>query len=132
MDAQQCKHFLMTTTDRELNNFLHENFTKQTEGRLIEWLNLLRELDQDCLIYMIARMNRIESQFDHSKYLASITAIVALLINLYVKIHVVFGVIMGLILIPLLIYMITKESPRRVNAVFFKSLLEQVKAEKDK
>ncbi|UTL74909.1 hypothetical protein [Bacillus halotolerans] len=131
MEANEYKHFLMTSTDKELNKFLHNNFSKQTEGNLIESLNLLRELDQDCLIYMIARMNRIESQFDHGKYLASITAICALLVNLYVKLNIVFGVIMGAILVPPLVYMIIKESPRRVSAVFFRSLLEQVKSEKE-
>ncbi len=95
-------------------------------------LNLLRGLDNDGLFYGIAKVTKIDAQFDHSKNLAALVSLITIVINLYIKVD--FGLAIGvtlLLIVPTLIK-IYLETRKRVSAVYLKSLLEQVKAEKEK
>ncbi|MEK4268958.1 MULTISPECIES: hypothetical protein [Bacillus] len=126
------KHFSLTATDEEFHEFVETCFSVKSEGNCVDMLNLLRGLDNDGLFYGIAKATKVESQFDHSKYFAAIVALVGLSLKLYMEINIWYAFIVTSVITGVLLKMIARETRRRVSAVYLKSLLEQVKAEKEK
>ncbi|MCC8303578.1 hypothetical protein ACLNAQ_02710 [Bacillus sp. ICE1] len=123
------KHFFLTSSDEQFHNFIENNFSIKTEGNSVDMLNLLRSLDNDGIFYGIAKATKVESQFDHSKYLAAIVALIGLSTKFYFAISFWWAFFVTIAIIGLLLRMIARETRRRVSAVYLKSLLEQVKAE---
>lgn len=80
----------------------------------------------------LQRATKVESQFDHSKYFAAIVALVGLSLKLYMEINIWYAFIVTSVITGILLKMIARETRRRINAVYLKSLLEQVKAEREK
>lgn len=129
---EDTKYFFLTASEKEFHEFIESNFSKRTEGNLIYLLNLLRGLDNDGLFYGIAKVTKVESQFDHSKYFAAIVALIGLSLKLYMEISIWWALFVTSVITGILLKMIARETRRRVSAVYLKSLLEQVKAEKEK
>ncbi|MCY8540020.1 hypothetical protein [Bacillus haynesii] len=126
------KHFFLTATDEKFHEFVETCFSVKSEGNCVDMLDLLRGLDNDGLFYGIAKATKVESQFDHSKYFAAIVALVGLSLKLYMEINIWYAFIVTSVITGVLLKMIARETRRRVSAVYLKSLLEQVKAEKKK
>ncbi|TWK86692.1 hypothetical protein CHCC20333_3551 [Bacillus paralicheniformis] len=126
------KHFFLTATDKEFHEFIETCFSVKSEGNCVDMLNLLRGLDNDGLFYGIAKVTKIEAQFDHSKYLAALISLITIVVNLYIKVNIGWAIVVtGTLIVPTL-FKIGREMRRRISAVYLKSLLEQVKAEKEK
>lgn len=128
---EDTKHFFLTSSEEQFHQFIESNFSIKSEGNSIDMLDLLRSLDNDGLFYGIAKATKVESQFDHSKYLAAIVALIALSTKFYLEINFWWAFIVTTLLILVLLRMIARETRRRISAVYLKSLLEQVKDEKD-
>ena len=129
---EDTKHFFLTASDEEFHVFIETCFSVKSEGNCVDMLNLLRGLDNDGLFYGIAKATKVESQFDHSKYFAAIVALVGLSLKLYMEINIWYAFIVTSVITGILLKMIARETRRRINAVYLKSLLEQVKAEREK
>ncbi|MCY9287411.1 hypothetical protein MOF05_03220 [Bacillus haynesii] len=129
---EDTKHFFLTASDEEFHVFIETCFSVKSEGNCVDMLNLLRGLDNDGLFYGIAKATKVEFQFDHSKYLAALISIISIIINLYVKVNVVLAIVVTALLVMYMLFKIGREMRRRISAVYLKSLLEQVKAEKEK
>ncbi|MDE1403242.1 hypothetical protein MHH84_10780 [Bacillus sp. FSL K6-1109] len=129
---EDAKHFFLTASDEEFHVFIETCFSVKSEGNCVDMLNLLRGLDNDGLFYGIAKATKVESQFDHSKYFAAIVALVGLSLKLYMEINIWYAFIVTSVITGILLKMIARETRRRINAVYLKSLLEQVKAEREK
>ncbi|MDU0072037.1 MULTISPECIES: hypothetical protein [Bacillus] len=129
---EDAKHFFLTASDEEFHVFIETCFSVKSEGNCVDMLNLLRRLDNDGLFYGIAKVTKVEAQFDHSKYLAALVSLITIIANLYIKVNVGWAIVAtGSLIVPTLLK-IVREMRRRVSAVYLKSLLEQVKTEKEK
>ncbi|KAA6472273.1 hypothetical protein [Bacillus swezeyi] len=129
---EDTKHFFLTASDEEFHVFIETCFSVKSEGNCVDMLNLLRGLDNDGLFYGIAKATKVESQFDHSKYLAALVSLITIVVNLYIKVNVGWAIVVtGSLIVPTL-FKIRREIRRRVSAVYLKSLLEQVKSEMEK
>ncbi|PAC96524.1 hypothetical protein [Bacillus paralicheniformis] len=129
---EDAKHFFLTASDEEFHVFIETCFSVKSEGNCVDMLNLLRGLDNDGLFYGIAKATKVESQFDHSKYFAAIVALIGLSLKLYMEISIWWALFVTSLITGVLLKMIARETRRRVSAVYLKSLLEQVKTEKEK
>jgi len=124
---EDTKHFFLTASDEEFHEFIETCFSVKSEGNCVDMLNLIRGLDNDGLFYGIAKATKVESQFDHSKYLAPIVALIGLSLKLYIEISIWWALFVTSLITGVLLKMIARETRRRISAVYLKSLLEQVK-----
>lgn len=129
MNVEDLKEIILTSKEKVLKKYLTWHFGENQSVRsLMNNLEEIKKLDENTILYGIARMNQIEAKFDQSKYFAALVAILSSMILIYRELFniyflLVFATVSWLLVIR--IYMVEKQT--RTVAVYFRSLLEQVK-----
>ncbi|MBH0156000.1 hypothetical protein IHV10_06435 [Fictibacillus sp. 5RED26] len=96
-----------------------------------EKLYLLRQLEEEVIMFTIAKAEAIESYYDHSKYFAAYVAIMVAFLLAFSKVvpSYVSFIVTAIILLGIL-YAAVIEKKRRVEAIYLKSLLNQINIDK--
>lgn len=129
MSVKEIKNIVLTSKNKELKEYINKSFAfNQSTHSLMNRLADLKKVDDNTLIYGIARMDQIETDYDHSKHLPSQLVILGLMFGIYITIFpswIVF--LLGSIVSLLILWTMTQERKVRRAAVYFRSLLIQVK-----
>ena len=129
MTVKKFKVAIMKKGNKDLGNFIYENFgEKRSANEKTNNLQILKMLPNDVLIFGIARMEQIETDYDHSKYFPSLIAILGIMFGIYKLVlneYWVFYLGTGASLF--LLWSMKKERRIRAGAVYFRSLLIQIK-----
>ncbi|ANC77195.1 hypothetical protein [Fictibacillus phosphorivorans] len=109
--------------------FREEKDIEKQMDRLI----MLKELEDDVLLLAIAKTEAIESHYDHSKYLAAYVALMATYLLAFSRVvHPMIAFLLTAGILAGILYGSVLEKKKRVEAVFLKSLLTQIKNERNK
>ncbi|MGG3397704.1 hypothetical protein ABER78_12500 [Bacillus velezensis] len=138
------REVLLKWTDEELIEYIIDSFGYFNDKNPRTELNRIRRLDKDTIILAIARMKNIEEAYDNSKLTSGIVVgtffIKALVDFLQFNIDeksfeyllsLSYSVIMAAVFFFLIICGVNKGKTHRSNASRYRSLLEQVKSEKE-
>ncbi|NBJ68896.1 MULTISPECIES: hypothetical protein [Clostridia] len=129
MKVKEINNAILKSSNKEIKEFVNKHFGKnQSASDIMNHFNTLKKLKGDILILGIARMDQIETDYDISKSFPSLLAIVVLMFGIYGKIFnkVIVFVLATILSISLLVKM-KKERRIRATAVYFRSLLIQIK-----
>lgn len=129
MKVIELKEAILKNSNIELKEFITENFgTKLDIHQLKNNLQTLKKLDEDTLTMGIARMDQIETDYDHSKYLPSILTIVGLMFGIYVTIFNSWIVlVLGTLICLAILNTMYQERKIRRSSVYLRSILTQIK-----
>lgn len=132
MKVKEVKKIILKGTNKEIQEFVNNHFgNKRSANEIMSNLQTLKKLKGDILLLGIARMDHIETDYDHSKYLPSLLALTALLFGIYLKAFNVVWVLFIATLVALqIIFNMLKERRIRATAVYFRSLLIQINESK--
>ncbi|MYL44603.1 hypothetical protein GLV94_03010 [Virgibacillus halodenitrificans] len=132
MRVEKIKNAILKNKNKDLMGFVGEQFgNNRSVHEIMNHLQTLKKLNDNTLMLGIARMDQIETDYDHSKFLPSLLAITGIMFGIYVKtLDLVLVFILASFLSIALLYIMKKERRMRANAVYFRSLLIQVKEAK--
>lgn len=129
MKVKEINNAILKSSNKEIKEFVNKYFGKnQSASDIMNHFQTLKKLKDDILILGIARMDQIETDYDHSKFLPSLLAIAGIMFGIYAKtLNIVLVFILATILSLSLIFTIRGERRIRATAVYFRSLLIQIK-----
>ncbi|CAF1784966.1 hypothetical protein JDW21_21440 [Bacillus subtilis] len=144
-EPNKLKEVLENWNDEELIEYITDSFSYFHNNNPRIELNRLRGLDKDTITLAIARMIQIEEAYDNSKIASGIVvgtffikAVVDFLkYNIDEKsfnylLSLFYAVVMAAVFFLLVTFGVNKGKKHRSNASRYRSLLEQVKSEKEK
>ncbi|EWH19905.1 hypothetical protein [Bacillus haynesii] len=137
-EPEDLGEVLLTWPDEEIQKYIRDYFGySSNKNKKIE-LHRIRRLDLDTIILGIARMKEIEESFDNSKTVPSFIAVTVFILtqifNFYTddeKFQLIF-ILVSYFIFFVVIFIIKNGSDHRSRAAQYRSLLEQVKSEKEK
>ncbi|MBW7632528.1 hypothetical protein ABES28_08655 [Bacillus licheniformis] len=137
-EPEDLGEVLLTWPDEEIQKYIRDYFGySSNKNKKIE-LHRIRRLDLDTIILGIARMKEIEESFDNSKTVPSFIAATVFMLtqvfNFYTddeKFQLIF-ILVSYFIFFVVIFIIKNGSDHRSRAAQYRSLLEQVKSEKEK
>lgn len=137
-EPEELGEVLLTWPDEEIQKYIRDYFGySSNKNKKIE-LHRIRRLDLDTVILGIARMKEIEESFDNSKTVPSFIAVTVFILtqifNFYTddeKFQLIF-ILVSYFIFFVVIFIIKNGSDHRSRAAQYRSLLEQVKSEKEK
>lgn len=129
MNVEDLKEIILTSKEKVLKKYLTWHFGENQSVRsLMHNLEEIKKLDENTILYGIARMNQIEAKFDQSKYFAALVTILSSMMLIYRQLfHISLVMIIATVSWLLIIKIFMLEKQTRTVAVYFRSLLEQVK-----
>ncbi|MEY8346437.1 hypothetical protein [Niallia circulans] len=132
MRIKEIREAILKKSNVELNKWIRQSFS--LNNSVHEAMNIsesLRKLDDRTLMYGIARMEQIETGYDHSKYSAPLVALLAAWFGIYTQVvpKVVSFLLFSLFILCFCVYS-SRTRKKREAAVYFKSLLIQIKESK--
>lgn len=137
-EPEDLGEVLLTWPDEEIQKYIRDYFGySSNKNKKIE-LQRIRRLDLDTVILGIARMKEIEESFDNSKTVPSLIAATVFMLtqifNYYTddEMYRLFLILVSYIIFFVFLFAIKNGSDHRSRAAQYTSLLEQVKAEKEK
>lgn len=137
-EPEDLGEVLLTWPDEEIQKYIRDYFGySSNKNKKIE-LHRIRRLDLDTIILGIARMKEIEESFDNSKTVPSFIAATVFMLtqvfNSYTdeEIYRLFFILTSYFIFFVFIFAIKNGSDHRSGAAQYRSLLEQVKSEKEK
>ncbi|ASB89204.1 hypothetical protein OZL92_17630 [Bacillus sonorensis] len=138
--SEIVKHQLATATLRKLTKFIRKEFPAkgQPHSEQERKYEALKKLSDNDLSSGIARMVRIGTSFDHSKFAALFVVILTLLFGVFKVVFVDNKQPLGsgvyftftVFAVSLLLIAIGLDKGNMITASYFKTLLEQAKADK--
>lgn len=132
MRVEVINEALLKKSNTKLIKWIFKNFSlKNSKPEAIDLLESLKRLDDRILIYGIARMEQIETGFDQSKYMPPTIAILAAWFGQYIQVapKIISFLLFSILIMYILAY-IKRTRKSREAAVYFKSLLIQIKESK--
>ena len=137
-EPEELGEVLLTWPDEEVQKYIRDYFGySSNKNKKIE-LQRIRRLDLDTVILGIARMKEIEESFDNSKTVPSFIAATVFMItqvfNLYTgdETFQLICILASYFIFFVFLFAIKNGSDHRSRAAQYRSLLEQVKFEKEK
>ncbi|MBM7661715.1 hypothetical protein JOC85_002518 [Bacillus mesophilus] len=143
MKLKDIKNIIYQSEDKELLNFINDHFAHSKNKRVNDYknnLDLLKRLDKDTIRFAIARMKKSE----HNNDLTILSPVITILLSIFTLASSVLAIqlrdlvylayslslIMILAILTQIIRLIPQVKSRKLNAILFRSLLEDIEKEK--
>ncbi|MEA1004825.1 hypothetical protein U6X16_03805 [Bacillus velezensis] len=136
MNGETVKQQLLTLDTDQLIQYIKNDlgYLNKTEESRSNILNSLRGIDQDSLIFIEARLENLQKNFDHTKHLPWILAIWNIVLGLYQSLYKSYPLVNTLMIAGATLafwWAYYKDRKRLLVVNYFSDLLERIKKDKE-